>query len=552
MIFGPTPVREAEGAILAHTMRLEGRVLKKGTVLDAASVAALQTAGYAEIIAARLEEGDVTENEAAHRLGEALRGPHLARSRAVTGRVNLLAEAAGLLVVNAALVDRLNEIDESLTLATLPNFTPVAAREMLATVKVIPFATPGQVLEVAETLARGGPLLAVHPFRPLKVGLVLTELPGLKESIMEGAVEATAERVAGLTGTLLPPERCAHEEEAVAAALRRLQAAGAQILLVAGASAVVDRLDAGPAGIVRAGGRIEHFGMPVDPGNLICLGEIGDIPALVLPGCARSPKLNGFDWVLQRLFAGLSVQRRDVMRMGVGGLLKEIESRPLPREKAGRAHAGAAAPRRRRSIAALVLAAGRSSRMAPRNKLLVPGQDGRPMVARVVDNILASGTRPVLVVTGHARAEVEAALAGRDVRFVHAETYAEGLSASLKAGLTALPEQAEGVLVCLGDMPLVDGAAIDRMLLAFDPEEGRAIVQPTFGGQPGNPVLWAREFLPDMMALSGDTGARRLLSRHAERVAEVEMPNDAVLRDFDTPEALDAAPELNDRTLTAR
>jgi molybdenum cofactor cytidylyltransferase len=544
MIFGPTPIDEASGTILAHTVRLEGRVLKKGTLLDDASVAALREGGHQEVVAARLEDGDVTENEAAHRLGEALLGPHLTRTRAVTGRVNLQAATAGLLVVNTALVDRLNELEESLTFATLPNFTPVSPKEMLATAKIIPFAMSGEVLEVAESVARSGRLLAVYPFRPLKVGLVLTELPGLKESIMEGAVEATGARVAGLTGTLLPPERCPHDEAPIAEALARLKQAGAQILLIAGASAVVDRRDAGPAAIIRAGGRIEHFGMPVDPGNLICLGEIEGTPALVLPGCARSPKLNGFDWVLQRLFAGLAVKARDVMRMGVGGLLKEIESRPLPREKAARAHTGTTTPRRPRQMATLVLAAGQSSRMAPLNKLLVVGQDGRPMVARVVDNVLASQAGPVTVVTGHARDEVEAALAGRNVRFVPAEDYAEGLSASLKAGLAALPPQAEGVLICLGDMPLVTAAAIDRLLAAFDPEEGRAIVMPTHGGRQGNPVLWAREFIPEMMALSGDAGARRLISRHAERVAEVEMPDDAVLRDFDTPEALSSAPDL--------
>jgi molybdenum cofactor cytidylyltransferase len=544
MIFGPTPLTEAENAILAHTVRLEGRVLKKGTRLDAGAVAALAASGRQAVIAARLEAGDVAEDEAAHRIGEALLGHHIGRTRAATGRVNLRAEAAGLLVVDAALVDRLNALDESLTLATLPNFTPVSVGEMLATAKIIPFAMSGEVLQVAEGIARSGPLLAVHPFRPLKVGLVLTELPGLKESIMEGAVEATGARVAGLTGTLLPYERCPHEEGAIAEALRRLRQAGAELLLVAGASAVVDRRDAGPAAIVRAGGRIEHFGMPVDPGNLICLGEVGGIPAMVLPGCARSPKLNGFDWVLQRIFAGLHVKARDIMRMGVGGLLKEIESRPLPRAEAPRGHRAAASPRRRRQVAALVLAAGRSSRMAPLNKLLVRDREGIPMVARVVDNVLASGARPVVVVTGHDRDQVEAALAGKPVTLVPAADYAQGLSASLKAGLSALPAEAEGFVICLGDMPLVGGAGIDRLLAAFDPEEGRAVVMPTFQGQHGNPVLWSREFLPEMMALTGDQGARRLLRRHAERVSEVEMPDDAVLRDFDTVEALAAQPDF--------
>ncbi|TDH64131.1 4-diphosphocytidyl-2C-methyl-D-erythritol kinase [Dankookia rubra] len=543
MIFGPTPLDEARGAVLAHTIRLQGRVLKKGTVLDPPAIAALQQGGHGSVIAARLEPGDVPEDEAADRLANALMGPLLARSRASTGRVNLLAETPGLLVVEAETINRLNALDESLTVATLASHIPVAAKEMLATIKVIPFAVPGPVLQVAEAMAKQGtPPLSLHPFRPLKVGLVLSELPGQKESVMEGAVEATRDRIEALCGTLLPPERTRHETAPIADALNRLRRQGAQVLLVAGASAVVDRRDVGPAAIVRAGGTIDHFGMPVDPGNLICLGHIDSIPALVLPGCAKSPKLNGIDWVLQRLFAGVAVTPRDVMGMGVGGLLKEIETRPLPRAEAANAPAPAQAPRRGRQVAALVLAAGRSRRMAPLNKLLVPDDQGVPMVARVVDNALASRARPVVVVTGYERERVEAALTGKGVIFAHAEDYAEGLSASLKAGLAALPPEIEGVVICLGDMPLVAGPMIDRLMAAFDPEEGRSIVMPTFRGKQGNPMLWAVEFLPEMMTITGDVGARHLAGKHADRVAEVEMADDAVLRDFDTTDALRKAP----------
>jgi molybdenum cofactor cytidylyltransferase len=400
------------------------------------------------------------------------------------------------------------------------------------------------VLGVIEALAKGRTAISVQPFRQLSVGLVLTELPGLKESVMEGAVEATTARVTALMGTMLPVERVRHEEGPVADALTRLRKAGAQLLLIAGASAVVDRRDVGPAAILRAGGAIEHFGMPVDPGNLICLGRVGDVPALVLPGCARSPKLNGFDWVLQRIFAGQRVTARDVMGMGVGGLLKEIELRPLPRAEAPRTPTSPIAPRRARQVCAIVLAAGRSRRMAPLNKLLVADQKGLPMISRVVDNVLASRAKPVIVVTGHERDRVEEALAGRGVIFAHADEYAEGLSASLKAGLRAVPPEAEGILVCLGDMPLVTGEMIDRLLSHFDPEEGRAIVQPTFRGKQGNPMLWSREFLDQMLEISGDIGARHLAAKHAERLVEVEMADDAVLRDFDTTDALKALPEF--------
>ena len=545
MIFGPTPLDDAKGAILAHTLRLPGKVLKKGTVLEETALAALREAGKREVIAARLEAGDVPEDEAADRIANLLMAPLIARSRASTGRVNLFAESAGLFTVDAGLVDRINQVDESITVATLPNRSVVGAKEMLATIKVIPFAVPGAVLGVIEALAKGRTAISVQPFRQLSVGLVLTELPGLKESVMEGAVEATTARVTALLGTMLPVERVRHEEGPVADALTRLRKAGAQLLLIAGASAVVDRRDVGPAAILRAGGAVEHFGMPVDPGNLICLGRVGDVPALVLPGCARSPKLNGFDWVLERIFAGQRVTARDVMGMGVGGLLKEIEQRPLPRAEAPRTPVSPIAPRRARQVCAIVLAAGRSRRMAPLNKLLVADGKGLPMISRVVDNVLASRARPVIVVTGHERERVEEALAGRPVLFAHAEEYAEGLSASLKAGLRAVPPDAEGILVCLGDMPLVTGPTLDRLIGAFDPEEGRAVVQPTFRGKQGNPMLWSREFLDEMLAISGDIGARHLAAKHADRLVEVEMADDAVLRDFDTTDALKAMPELS-------
>ena len=180
--------------------------------------------------------------------------------------------------------------------------------------------------------------------------------------------------------------------------------------------------------------------------------------------------------------------------------------------------------------------------MAPQHKLLVTDRAGKPMVARVVDNILSSRAGPVLVVTGHRADDLRAALANRPVQHVHADRYEDGLSASLRAGLAALPDDTPAALICLADMPLVTGRMIDRLLDAYDPDEGRTIVAPTFQGKIGNPVLWDRRFFPEMRALSGDVGARRLLERHAEMIAEVELGSDAVLRDFDTVESLAALP----------
>jgi molybdenum cofactor cytidylyltransferase len=308
--------------------------------------------------------------------------------------------------------------------------------------------------------------------------------------------------------------------------------AGAELVVVFGASAIADRRDVIPAAVEAVGGEIEHFGMPVDPGNLMLIGRARGRAVLGAPGCARSPKENGFDWVLMRLLAGLPVSREDVTGMGVGGLLMEIVTRPQPRSEP-------AQEKGRRRIAAVVLAAGRSTRMGTINKLIAE-IGGKPLARIAAEQALASRARPVIVVTGHEREKVEAALAGLPVRFVHNPDYADGLGTSLKAGIAAVPEDADGAIVCLGDMPQVDGALIDKLIAAFDPEKGALVVTPSIDGRRGNPVVWSRRFFNDLMAIQGDIGARHLIANYAEAVMEVPVTGDGALIDVDTPESLSA------------
>jgi molybdenum cofactor cytidylyltransferase len=294
-----------------------------------------------------------------------------------------------------------------------------------------------------------------------------------------------------------------------------------------------------PSAIERAGGRVDHFGMPVDPGNLLLLGHVGERVVLGLPGCARSPKVNGFDWVLERLVAGLPVGSAEIMRMGAGGLLAEIPTRPLPRAEAKPPSAKEKEKPPGPRIGALLLAAGQSRRMGGPNKLLAE-IEGVPMVARVAQRLLASRARPIIAVLGNRGDEIDAALGRLPVERVQNPDFAEGLSTSLKRGLSALPGDLDGVLVCLGDMPLISGRHLDRLIAAFNPLEGRAIVVPTRHGKRGNPVLWSKRFFSEMAQIAGDVGARHLIGEHAELVAEVEMDDDAILVDIDTPEALAA------------
>jgi len=544
MKFGDIPLAKAEGAILAHSLRLgTAAVLKKGRVLSPEDIALIAASGLDHIVAARLEPGDIREDAAAMRIAAAAAGDGIATAAAFTGRANLFAEARGLLVVDRDRLDRLNSVDEAVTLGTLPPYAAVEPRQMVATVKIIPFAVPEAAVETAAAFAADGEkLLRVAAFVPHRVALIQTRLPGFKESILDKTSEVTEQRLAALGSALVSEERCAHEAAELAPRIAAAIAAGAEMVLVHGASAIVDRRDVIPEAVVAAGGHIDHFGMPVDPGNLLLLGHVRDKPVLGLPGCARSPKVNGFDWVLERLVAGLPVGPHEIMRMGAGGLLAEIPSRPLPRAAAS--PAPDAKPGEKKlppgpRIAALLLAAGQSRRMGGPNKLLAE-IDGRPMVARVAQRLLSSHARPIVAVLGNQADAVDTALGKLPVERVRNPGFAEGLSTSLKRGLQALSHECDGVIVCLGDMPLVTGRDLDRLIAAFNPLEGRAIIVPTRHGKRGNPVLWARRFFPEMAELAGDVGAKHLIGEHAELVAEVEMDSDGVLVDVDTPDALAA------------
>jgi molybdenum cofactor cytidylyltransferase len=529
MKFGAVAPNEALGATAVHSIRQGGLVLKKGTLIGAAEVAALENAGIKDIVVARLEPGDVSEDVAAAEIARTVAGEGVHVDRAFTGRANLFAQNPGVLVLDKDAIDRLNRVDEAITFATLAAYKPVVAGEMIATVKIIPFAVAKSARDAALAVV-DKPLLRVAPYRVRKVGVVSTLLSGLASKVIDKTLKITTDRIAPANASIVAERRVPHERAALARAMEEVLKEGAELVIVFGASAIADRRDVIPSALEAIGGHVEHFGMPVDPGNLLMIGDAAGHPVLGAPGCARSPKENGFDWVLMRLLAGLAVPREDITGLGVGGLLMEIVTRPQPREEP--APAG-------RNIAAVVLGAGRSSRMGGPNKLLADIA-GRPLVRIVVEAALASKARPVIVVTGHQRERVEAALDGLPVKLVHNPNFADGLGTSLKTGIAALPPEADGVIVCLGDMPQVNAALIDRLIGAFDPAKGALVVLPTIDGKRGNPVVWSRRFFPDLMAVEGDVGARHLIGRYTEAVTEVPLTGTAALTDVDTPEALEA------------
>jgi molybdenum cofactor cytidylyltransferase len=532
MKFGPVAPDDALGATAVHSLRHGGLVLKKGTLLGPAEVAALKAAGVKEIVVSRLEAGDVSEDQAAADIAAATAGDGVRADRAFTGRCNLFAGNPGVLVVNRDSIDRLNRIDEAVTIATLSAYKAVVEGEMIATVKIIPFALAGAARDKAVAEAnKAKPVIRIAPYKVRKVGIVSTLLPGLSPKVVDKTLKITATRIAPTGAKIIAERRVPHEQKALAQAIDEVLKAGAELVIVFGASAIADRRDVIPMAIEAVGGEIEHFGMPVDPGNLMLIGNAHGSAVIGAPGCARSPKENGFDWVLMRMLAGLPVTRSDITGMGVGGLLMEIVTRPQPRSEPDLEQKG--------RIAAVLLAAGRSTRMGAVNKMLAK-IGGKPLVRIAAEQALGAQATPVIVVTGHEREKVERALERIPVRFVHNPDYAEGLGTSLRAGIGAVPDGADGAIVCLGDMPQVDSALIDKLIAAFDPDSGALVVVPSINGRRGNPVVWARRFFNELMSINGDFGARYLLGNYAEAVVEVAVASDAALTDVDTPESLSA------------
>ena len=531
MLFARIPITEASGAILAHSIKLPDQRLKKGQRLDSKMLNALEAAGILDITVARLEADDISEDEAAGRLALAIAGPNVRVAKAFTGRCNLYAETDGLMVLQVATLEAINRVHEALTVATLANTTRVSAGQMLATIKIIPYASPAHALDECLGLAQQTEApMQIHPFEGQRVAMIQTRVSDGREALLDKMHVAIENRLMGLGSQLEFEERCPHDKTAIATLVKILLARNIDMLMIAGASAIVDRGDVIPAAIEAAGGEVLHFGMPVDPGNLLLLARHGNTPIIGLPSCARSPSYNGLDQVLERLAANLEVNAHELMGLGVGGLLKEIRERPQARE-------ALPAPDNRPHISAVLLAAGMSRRMGTVNKLLASVQ-GQPMVCRVADRLLATRVDEVIVVTGHESEKVQEVLADRPVKFVHNADYASGLSSSLAAGVNALTAKTQAALICLADMPELESEQMNQLLDAYDPPSGALICVPTFNGKRGNPVLWDQVYFSDMSEIQGDVGARHLIGQHTQSVVEVPMQNSGVVFDVDSPQVL--------------
>jgi molybdenum cofactor cytidylyltransferase len=335
MKFGPIPVGQAVGKILAHNIaRADGhKAFRKGKVLTVEDVRTLRKAGCETIYVAELEAGDIDENSAARQIGEAAalfpgtRGGLQINGHS-QGRVNLTALTAGVLRVDAARLDRINEC-EGVTFATLRSLSIVEVGQSVATVKIIPYALPAAVLERAMRIADevSKPLVAVRGFQRKQVAVIYSGSVAARERLVKSFDPPLRKRIESFDARVVA-EAYVHlagksDEAALAEVLHQQVSQGMELIVLAGETSTMDHNDIIPRAVICAGGEVACVGAPIEPGNLVTLAYLDDTPVLGVPGCIRSPKPTLVNHILAALLAGEHLVRADITRLGYGGLLED-------------------------------------------------------------------------------------------------------------------------------------------------------------------------------------------------------------------------------------
>ncbi len=494
MKFGSMPLAQAHGKILAHSVSVDGRRLRKGRTLSERDIELLKTAGMSCVTVASLGPQDVVEDQAAQRVGQALASGsrELSLSAPFTGRVNIYSEAAGVIEVDRNAVIGLNRIDPSITLATLPNLARVVPRMLVGTIKIVTYGAPEIHVAAAERAAAG--ILSIRRVIHTDAGLVITRLAGQPARLAKKGSAAVERRLNHLGMRLADTRVVDHVSEAVSEAL---SSSSGSLLLVLTGSATSDPRDVGPEGLRIAGGELHRFGIPVDPGNLLFYGQLGARPVIGLPGCARSPALNGADWVLERISCGIPLDESAFAAMGIGGLLKEIPARPHPR-------GGAVSAPLRSKVAAIVIAGG---------------PDG---VKQALASLNASEvTKSFVVGTEDVRNSWSDAGELR-VEFVAVPSTFAALGDALRSGIQAIPQDADAVILVRPESKVPTAQQLNRMIAAYSPEDSRDICRLAGPeGHKGPPLLLGRRFFESLAGLAGNKGASDVIAEASDLVIEI-------------------------------
>ena len=496
MKFDTYPTSEGLGHILAHSIHAGGKKVKKGKILNRQDIELFLNSGIQEIMVARLEEGDIGEDEAASYLGKKLVSvePSLFASSPFTGRVNIYSSETGLIIFDSKRITDFNLVDEAITLATLPSLAKVEKNQLVGTIKIIPYGVAkSKVVEAAELLE------GIVGFRQVELhqaDLIITTHSGEKDKLSEKGIEVTRARLQGLGIALEQVIFVSHETRELSEALRETRS---PLILVMTSTATSDSNDTGPRALRLAGGRVVRVGIPVDPGNLLFYGELDFQKVIGLPGCARSPTLNGADWVLERTVCGIDISPADFASMGAGGLLKEIPTRRQPRDRR------------------------RTGPLKPNVQVILICDSNDRGFHSQLSKILASQVDGVSIV-GKLTSEMMVKFANREsIRMVNLEGRSDK-SNLVSLGMVSLPRKTDAVIFVNLLSEEISSEQLNRLISAFSPEDGREICK--FGGENvpiGPPILFGRRFFENLRALDAGLRPNDLLQESRDFLVELDL-----------------------------
>ena len=523
--------QDSIGVVLAQTYNLPGKIISKGTFVTNEVVGYFKTGNVKTILCAVPEEGDIHEDEAAEAISSAIDKNHIYADKASTGRVNFKSQSLCLVRYDRDFIKELNLVDESIAFSIVEHNQLLAEGDLIATLKIIPFFMQKKYVDRVIKILAKDELFKIHSLKKKEVILIQTCFEWQKKSIFTATSNVTKARLEALGCSLKKEKLINHDYDTLRAIIRSSVKNEPEILLVSGATAITDRSDYIPKAILSEGGEIIQYGLAVDPGNLLLIGKVGNTTVIGMPGCARSPKLNGFDWVLQLLMADIPINREELADMGAGGLLMEIASRPLPRALAK------SVSKREKKVMGVILAAGNSTRMGKDNKLLKNVGDA-PLIRNTAIEMLKSDLDTCSIVLGYQSDKVAAVIKDLDIRLILNPMWEEGQASSLRAAINTLDATYSDLLIMLGDLPGIKSSHINSIIeehLLTDNRKSKITI-PSFKGQKGNPVIWGRSFFHDLSNLEGDVGGRTLFSEHPAAINILEMDDPWVVKDADTPE----------------
>nr|ADI18957.1 molybdopterin biosynthesis enzyme [uncultured Rhodobacterales bacterium HF0010_10C01] len=529
-ILGLDP-QESLGSVIAQTYNLPGKTISKGTFVTSEIVGYLKEGEVQNILCAVPDDGDIHEDEAANIISNAIDRSHIYIDTASTGRVNFKSRSLCLVRYKRDLIKKVNMVDESIAFSIVEHNQLLAKNDLIATLKIIPFFTQKKYVDQVLSILDKNELFKTHNLNKKEVSLIQTSFEWQKKSMFKATSNVTRNRLEALDCSLNEEKLISHDYNLLRSEIRSSIESGIDILLISGASAIIDRSDYIPKAILSEGGEITQYGLAVDPGNLLLVGKIAETIIIGMPGCARSPKLNGFDWVLQLLMADIPVDKEELAEMGAGGLLMEIASRPLPRALSKSVN------KREKKIMGVILAAGNSTRMGKDNKLL-KNIDGAPLIRKIALEITKSDLDGCSIVLGYQSDKVADVIKDLNINLILNPLWKEGQASSLKAALNSLTSSYSDLLIMLGDLPGIKSGHINRIIKEHLSSENRRskITIPSFKGEKGNPVIWGRSFFHDLSNLEGDVGGRVLFGQHPAAINLIEMDDPAVVTDTDTPE----------------